>query len=106
HWGLATMLQDLRLVVERARGAVGARGRVFLGGHSLGGMLAQCFAAWDFAGGPGSEQIDGLVMIDGAVGGAEWAATTGLAQYEEARQAIEAGAYYWTGPTKGAAPHV
>lgn len=106
HWGLATAVADLRVVVERARRRLGPHGRVFLGGHSLGGMLAQCYAAWDFDGEPGAAGVDGLVLIDGAVGGDAWTATTGLAQYDEARQAITSGAYYWEVPARGAAPQV
>src|SRR5437763_1069224 len=67
HWGLAVALADLREVVRRARAVVGP-GKFFLGGHSLGGMLAQCYAAWAFPEGPGHGEIDGLVLIDGAVG--------------------------------------
>ena len=53
------------------------QGKVFLGGHSLGGMLAQCYAAWEFPEGPGHREIDGLVLIDGAVGGPDWTRGTG-----------------------------
>jgi pimeloyl-ACP methyl ester carboxylesterase len=103
HWGLALALADLRVVVQRARAAVGA-GKLFLGGHSLGGMLAQCYAAWEFAEGPGHREIDGLVLIDGAVGGTEWTRATGLAQYEADLEAIRGGEFYWNDPGKGATP--
>ena len=65
---------------------------MILGGHSLGGMLAQSYAAWDFEGEPGYTTVDGLVLLDGAVGGDQWTATTGLQQYEDARQSIDSGA--------------
>jgi hypothetical protein len=106
HWGLATAIADLRVVVERARRHVGPGGKVFLGGHSLGGMLAQCYAVWDFGGAPGYADLDGLVLIDGAVGGDDWTATTGRAQYEDACQALEAGSPYWAWPGRGASPQV
>jgi pimeloyl-ACP methyl ester carboxylesterase len=104
HWGLATALADLRAVALRARAAVGPAGKVLLGGHSLGGMLAQCYAAWEFPDGPGHQEIDGLVLIDGAVGNPDWARTTGMAQYQDDMEAIRRGEYYWEDPGKGAAP--
>ena len=106
HWGLATALSDLRVVVRRARECVGPRGKVFLGGHSLGGMLAQCYAAWEFPGRPGHDEIDGLVLIDGAVGGPDWTRTTGLAQDQAGMAAIRSGDYYWDDPARGAAPRL
>ena len=105
HWGMAVALADLRVVVRRAREAVGS-GKVFLGGHSLGGMLAQCYVAWAFPDGPGHREIDGVVLIDGAVGGPDWARTTGLAQYEADLQAIRNGEFYWNDPAKGATPRL
>jgi pimeloyl-ACP methyl ester carboxylesterase len=109
HWGLAVALADLREVVRRARaflsaGSSGGAGRVFLGGHSLGGMLAQCYAAWEFADGPGHREIDGLVLIDGAVGGPDWTRDTGMAQYEADLAAIRGGEFYWDAPARGATP--
>lgn len=104
HWGLAVALADLRVVVRQARETVGPHGWVFLGGHSLGGMLSQCYAAWDFPEGPGHRELDGLVLIDGAVGGPDWTLTTGLAQYDADLKAIEHGEFYWEDPTKGATP--
>jgi pimeloyl-ACP methyl ester carboxylesterase len=109
HWGLAMALADLREVVRRARAIVASGrgdgpGKVFLGGHSLGGMLAQCYAAWEFPERPGHAEIDGLVLIDGAVGGPDWTRGEGMAQYEDDLAAICGGEYYWDLPTKGAAP--
>ncbi|WP_067537719.1 hypothetical protein [Nocardia crassostreae] len=44
------------------------RAKVFLGGHSLGGLLAGAYAAWDFDGVPGHELCTGLIAIDTLVG--------------------------------------
>jgi pimeloyl-ACP methyl ester carboxylesterase len=106
HWGLAVVLADVRAAVRRARRAVGAAGRVLLGGHSLGGMIAQCYAAWDFRGAPGHGDLDGLVLLDGAVGGPSWTVTTGLTQEQEGRAAIAAGELFWDRPARGASPRV
>ena len=63
-WGMETALEDARAVVEKA----GKRGRsVLLGGHSLGASLAAAYAAWDFKGDPGYEDLDGIVLIDGGL---------------------------------------
>ncbi|RJP27018.1 MAG: hypothetical protein C4536_14600 [Actinobacteria bacterium] len=49
------------------------RGKVFVGGHSLGGPLTHIFAAWDFDGDPatlddaGYRNCAGLVGLDGAL---------------------------------------
>lgn len=104
HWGLAVAVADVRAAVRRARRAVGPAGQVLLGGHSLGGMMAQCYAAWDFRGIPGHRDLDGLVLLDGAVGGPAWTATTGLQQYHESRAAMAAGELYWDRPERGASP--
>lgn len=69
EWGLEVALEDLRCVVRRARRAY-PDARILLGGHSLGGMLAQCYAASAFRDGVlGHTELDGLVLIDGAVRG-------------------------------------
>ena len=48
--------------------AAGKGGReVILGGHSLGASLTAAYAAWDFNGKPGFEDVDGLVLIDGGL---------------------------------------
>jgi len=65
HWGLATSLSDLRIVVGAARGVAGRR--VFLGGHSWGATTALAYAAWDFDGHPGYWDLAGLILIDGGV---------------------------------------
>ena len=64
EWGMETALDDVRKVVKAA--AQGGR-RVILGGHSLGASLTAAYAAWDFNGKPGYEDVDGLVLIDGGL---------------------------------------
>jgi hypothetical protein len=63
QWGLATAMGDLHKVIELARD--GGKRSVILGGHSLGGAEAAIYPAWDFAGHPGYEDIQGIVGIDG-----------------------------------------
>jgi hypothetical protein len=105
-WGLKVALDDARAVVHEARRAVGEQGRVLLGGHSMGGMIAQCYAAWDFDGAPGHGELDGIVLIDGAVGGPMWTSTTGMEQYHAGAAAIAAGRPFWDERGRGAAPDV
>ena len=64
NWGMETVLDDTRAVVQRARRA---GKRVILGGHSVGASLAISYAAWDFNGRPGYRDLDGLVLIDGGL---------------------------------------
>ena len=49
-----------------ARPRKGGR-EVILGGHSLGASLTAAYAAWDFNGKPGYQDVDGLVLIDGGL---------------------------------------
>lgn len=63
EWGLDVHVRDVKAVVEKAREVAGAR--IFLGGHSLGAILAQAFAAYDFEGIPGYSLIHGLILLDG-----------------------------------------
>jgi pimeloyl-ACP methyl ester carboxylesterase len=63
-WGMKVALDDVRRVVQAARG--GGR-TVFLGGHSLGASLTAAYAAWDFGGRPGYRDIAGMVLIDGGL---------------------------------------
>jgi pimeloyl-ACP methyl ester carboxylesterase len=65
-WGLRVQLEDVKRVVDRAR--EGGK-RVILGGHSLGASVAVAYASWDFAGHPGYEDLDGVVLIDGGLRG-------------------------------------
>jgi hypothetical protein len=53
---------DLRRVIGAAR-KLG--GKVVLGGHSLGGAVVTAYAAWNFHGHPGADQLAGLVYVDG-----------------------------------------
>ncbi len=64
EWGMRTALDDARKVVREA--SRGGR-TVLLGGHSLGASLTAAYAAWDFRGKPGFEDLDGLVLIDGGL---------------------------------------
>jgi pimeloyl-ACP methyl ester carboxylesterase len=105
-WGLEVAIADARAVVREARRAVADKGRVILGGHSMGGMIAQCYAAWDFDGAPGHRELDGIVLLDGAVGGPTWTATTGLEQYHDGCAAIAAGCPFWDEPWRGTSPTV
>jgi pimeloyl-ACP methyl ester carboxylesterase len=65
QWGMNTEIQDLRRVVVRAQRL---RGKVVLGGHSLGGTITTAYATWDFHGKPGAKGLSGLVFIDGGSG--------------------------------------
>lgn len=67
EWGLATTVGDLRKVVEVVAPAE-RRARVFLFGHSLGATIAEEYAAWDFDGTPGYDELAGLGLIDGVAG--------------------------------------
>ncbi len=67
YWGLEVHLRDLHALIEEIR-----RRRpgvpIFLGGHSLGGVLAALYAAYDFgteAPDPGGRRLRGLVFLDG-----------------------------------------
>lgn len=64
EWGMKTVLNDTRAVVNRARKA---GKKVALGGHSVGASLAISYAAWDFKGRPGYKDLAGLVLIDGGL---------------------------------------
>ncbi len=65
YWGLQVHLEDLRRVVQLARGY---GQRVILGGHSLGAAMVSLYAGWDFGGTAGYEDLDGLLLLDGAAG--------------------------------------
>lgn len=72
-WGLDVTLRDWRVAVQEARRLTPA---VFIGGHSMGGSLTGLYAAYDFGGLPGSgadgprgsDDVRGMVMLDGAPG--------------------------------------
>ena len=69
YWGLDVHLRDLHEIIQRANERAP---RVLLGGHSLGASLVSFYAAYDFDEGPetdpGYAHIDGLVLLDGALG--------------------------------------
>jgi pimeloyl-ACP methyl ester carboxylesterase len=65
EWGMKVAIGDLQKVVALAR--KGGR-KVVLGGHSLGGSIAQAYATWDFRGRAGAKDLAGLVFIDGGGG--------------------------------------
>ncbi|MFE4870919.1 alpha/beta hydrolase [Streptomyces sp. NPDC056682] len=97
-WGLAELLDDVRLAVREA----GAGGRqVILGGHSLGGLTALAYAAWDFDGRRGAEDLAGLMVLDGgpyhAYRGAGIPTGITLDQARAALAGIEGGAVFEEG---------
>ncbi len=65
NWGMARTVEDLKLVIERAKAL---DGKVVLGGHSLGGSVVTAYATWDFGGQPGAQGLSGLVYDDGGSG--------------------------------------
>lgn len=66
EWGLATAVGDLRAVIglvakqDRKRGVV-------LVGHSFGASLAQAYSAWDVGGKAASDELAGIVLMDGGL---------------------------------------
>ncbi len=81
EWGVAQTIADLRAVVALVP-AEQRRARVVLAGHSLGASLAAQYAAWDFDGVGGHDELAGLVLIDGVTGAEGDALTITQAQYE------------------------
>jgi hypothetical protein len=65
NWGLEVHLRDLHEVVKQAEATAP---RVILAGHSLAGSIVGYYSAFEFADGPGYTHIDGLVLIEGALG--------------------------------------
>ncbi|UCH36332.1 MAG: alpha/beta fold hydrolase [Armatimonadota bacterium] len=68
HWGLRTHLNDVAALVKHIQG----RGikDIFLGGHSLGAMMTQAYAAYELDGGkPAYKDLRGLILFDGSVWG-------------------------------------
>ncbi len=66
QWGMAVAMNDLNAVIQKAH--QGGAKTVTLGGHSLGGTEAAAYAAWDFDGRGGYQNIDGIMCIDGCAG--------------------------------------
>lgn len=67
EWGAETTLGDLRNVIAKVPAAE-RRARVILVGHSMGATLSEAYAAWDFAGARGFDELAGLVLVDGVSG--------------------------------------
>ncbi len=65
EWGLEVHLRDLHEIVKQAEATAP---RVILAGHSLAGSIVGYYAAFDFADGAGYTHLDGLVLIEGALG--------------------------------------
>ena len=65
EWGLPTTLGDLRNVIAKVPDP---KARVVLVGHSLGATIAEAYAAWDFEGKRGFDELAGLVLVDGVAG--------------------------------------
>jgi hypothetical protein len=59
------------------------RGRVVLLGHSLGASIAEAYAAWDFGGTPGYQELASLVLVDGVAGNEGGAVAQKQQEYEE-----------------------
>lgn len=97
EWGVNVTFNDLRRVVLAARD--GGRRGVILGGHSMGAVQTPTYAVWDFDGHAGAEDLEGLVLIDGAPFGAFTKALAGTPfekpwqSVDEARTALDAFAH-------------
>lgn len=106
RWGLETELLDIRRLIGLAHRRY-PEARVFLGGHSLGGMTAQLYAAWRFGKRPataGWHDIDGVVLIDGGVNGPAWQSVL-LPQYVRERfELVDRGTVFWDDLAGGATP--
>ena len=73
EWGLATTVGDLRNVLSLLAPA-DRKSRVVLLGHSLGASIVEEYAAWDFGGSPGYDDVAAIALLDG-VSGSEGATT-------------------------------
>ena len=69
EWGLTTLIEDLRRVIELVPQA-DRQAHVFLMGHSAGGGVVESYAAWRFGDGAaavrGAEELAGVILVDGA----------------------------------------
>jgi pimeloyl-ACP methyl ester carboxylesterase len=65
NWGLEVHLRDLHEIIKQAEVTAP---KVILGGHSLAGAIVGYYAAFKFADGAGYTHLDGLVLIEGALG--------------------------------------
>jgi hypothetical protein len=80
EWGLASTIADLRAAIALVP-AGERKGRVVLVGHSLGASIVEEYAAWDFDGQPGYDELAGLVLIDGT-SASEGAAAPSISQQQ------------------------
>jgi pimeloyl-ACP methyl ester carboxylesterase len=78
EWGLATTVGDLRNVLSLLAPA-DRKSRVVLLGHSLGASIVEEYAAWDFDGSPGYDDVAAIALLDG-VTGSEGATTSSIDQ--------------------------
>lgn len=63
QWGMDVAVSDLNVVIEAAKKL---KGKVVLGGHSLGGSVVTAYATWNFGNGKAAaEGLAGLVYDDG-----------------------------------------
>jgi hypothetical protein len=62
EWGLDVHMRDLKAVVEEARKV---SPNIYMGGHSIGAVMAQMFAGYDFGDVTGHTLLKGLVLIEG-----------------------------------------
>ncbi|MEW6554287.1 MAG: hypothetical protein AB1384_08390 [Actinomycetota bacterium] len=74
EFGMELVMEDIYTVITTmVPDPEVRRGKVFVGGHSLGGPLSHIFAAWDFDGDPtttddaGYRNCAGLIGLDGAL---------------------------------------
>ncbi len=75
EWGLQTHVEDLRAVIQLIE-ASERQARVFLMGHSLGASFTEAYAAWRFEDGTRAvDDLAGLILVDGALGGTELSET-------------------------------
>lgn len=65
EWGLEVHLRDLHEIVKQAKLTAP---RVILAGHSLGAAIIGYYAAFKFPDSIGFANLDGLVLIEGALG--------------------------------------
>ncbi|MGZ3419714.1 MAG: alpha/beta hydrolase [Polyangiales bacterium] len=65
EWGAETTLGDLRKAIAKVPDP---KAHVVLLGHSMGATLAEAYAAWDFSGARGYDELAGVVLVDGVSG--------------------------------------
>jgi pimeloyl-ACP methyl ester carboxylesterase len=65
EWGLDVHLRDMHEIVKQAEATAP---RVILAGHSLAASITGYYAAFQFEDGAGYTHLDGLILIEGALG--------------------------------------